>query len=220
MLDSKPSDEVKDIPFCDTIPDWALRSYLESQAFRDAVDRSIEPPRQLLPPGWKTDWFGWKEKDDLLDLADRSATEIFLQGMFDMVFPHVQLIMYDTDSPDEPIVLLYHGRFYKYIMGEQELFVYPDRYTTVEALLQNWETAESDLIPVAEIRDERYCTKILYRQLGLRDVYEAEVHRRWGRNYRDHSEWFRTPRDATWRQLWVHNITGWLSHIFRRCFSA
>ncbi|KAJ7583964.1 hypothetical protein C8J56DRAFT_1166866 [Mycena floridula] len=210
-----PSDNnVEEIQLCDTIPDWVLRSYLNGQVFRDAVSRSIKPPRRLLPLGWETDWFGWDSNDDLREFGGISVTEIILQGKFNIAFQHVQLIMYDSNSPDETVVFLYHGRFYKYPMMDQELFIYPDRYKTIKDLLQDWETAERDVDPVEELRDGWSCNSRIYGRLGLEDAYMAEVYRRWGRNYRDHSEWFRSPRHSTWDRLWVNTITPLLSRMF------
>ncbi|KAJ7583963.1 hypothetical protein C8J56DRAFT_1054484 [Mycena floridula] len=220
MTDSKPPDGDIHIPLCDRIPDWVLRGYLTNQVFRDTVSRSIKPPRRLLPPGWKTNWFGWQEQDDLRCIATRCRAEIFLREMFDIVFQHIQLIMYyDSNSIYDPIVFLYHGRFYKYDMVESDLFIYPDRYTTVKDFLQDWEAAKRDLKQVAEIRDERYCGVILCEQATLAPIYMNGVHRRWGRkgaSNLENAELVRIARRVkiTWRQRWVYTITRWLSNMF------
>ncbi|KAJ7583962.1 hypothetical protein C8J56DRAFT_952342 [Mycena floridula] len=215
--DTSPWDPQKDIQylsFCDSIPDEALHGYLNAQVFRDTVDRSIKFPRRLLPPGCESDWCSWNDDQDLLDIANRSTTEIYLEGKFELVFRDVRLVMYDTDSPHEPIVFLHRGRFYKYLMGYKDLFVYPDRYETVQAFLQDWEAAERELEPVPEIRDDWYCLNIISDQSRLQGAYGRAISRRWGENLHGRPS---TVRE--WYEPWTNSTISLLSSMFGYWFA-
>ncbi|KAJ7575273.1 hypothetical protein C8J56DRAFT_975805 [Mycena floridula] len=130
----------------------------------DAIrDRALKPNWMPFPVNWSNNWRQWLYCSALSGPFYRSSLEIHLVRKFDLAFEDVQILMFHIDT--EILVFRYQGRFYKYLMRDADLFLYPNKYDSVDAFLKDFVKIKKEEEEMVEpTGTDEQCLDIMHAQ--------------------------------------------------------